>query len=68
MQISYNSDGNIFLASILLCTASVNRAFETKIRKCFMIYGKKLIIILRIHIKDMKIFLTELIFPKNRGF
>ena len=65
MQISNNCDGTIFLVSIILCTG---RAFEIKIINYFMTYAKKLIIILRIHIKDMKIFLTELIFPKNRGF
>ena len=68
MQISYNSDRNIFLLSILLCTDSVNRAFETTDKKIFHDIWGKLIIILRILIKEMKIFLTGLIFPKNRGF
>ena len=68
MQIPCNSDGDIFLVRIILCTDSDNRAFETKISNYFMTYAKKLIIILRILIKEIKISLTELIFPKNRGF
>ena len=68
MQISNNCDRDIFLVSIILCTDSDNSAFKTKTRKYFMINGKNMIIILRILITEMKIFLTELIFPKNRGF
>ena len=48
MQIPRNGDGNIFLVKKILCTDSHKSAFETKIRKHFMIYGKELMIILRI--------------------
>ena len=40
MQTPRNFDGHIFLVRMILCTDSDNRAFETKIRKYFMIYGE----------------------------
>ena len=62
MQIPCNSDGDIFLVRLILCTDSDNHAFETKIRKHFMIYGKELMIILRIIIKEMKILFDKTYF------